>query len=79
METARATPTKTGYRKDSSGRRHPVASAACESCACPFEYALDEVGIIWERGSQVSRACEDETCDCHVAPIQGLRFTVRTS
>ena len=77
MGTVRTEPSAVGFRKDAAGRPHPVASAVCESCGCPFEYALDEVGIIWERGSEISPACDDETCDCHVAPIQGLRFTVR--
>jgi hypothetical protein len=68
------TATMTQTRTDVDGRTHPVAFEPCESCGCPFAYATDEVGIIWEPGEEISMVCLDEMCECHVSPVRGLRF-----
>jgi hypothetical protein len=58
--------------RDARGRWHEVAELACESCGCPWQYALDDPGVFWEAGATVSDGCEDTACECHVAPLQGL-------
>jgi hypothetical protein len=68
------TATITRCRIDLDGRSHPVAFEPCETCRCPFAYATDEVGIIWEPGLEISLVCLDETCPCHISPVRGLRF-----
>ena len=61
-------------RKDAKGRWHAVATAPCEECGCPFDYSLDEPGLIWEAGSTVDGECLNDLCECHLMPIEGLTF-----
>ncbi len=63
-----------GARQDIAGFWHRVNTAPCEECGCPYDYSLDEVGVIWEAGENVEEDCLDATCDCHITPVAGLRF-----
>lgn len=65
---------KVKTRRDSAGRWHIVASTPCEECGCPYDYSLDEPGIVWEAGGDIDPDCLDDMCDCHVVPVMGLVF-----
>jgi hypothetical protein len=66
-------------KQDEAGFWHKVASTPCEECGCAYFYSLDEVGLWWEPGDDVELGCRDQQCDCHVKPVQGIRFTVRSA
>jgi hypothetical protein len=75
MKTKELTEPAVLSRQDVTGRWHRVASAPCEACGCCFEYSLDEPGVVvWEAGDTIEEGCLDDLCDCHVAPVSGLRF-----
>lgn len=66
-------------RQDDTGRWHRVASTPCEDCGCRYQYSVDEPGIVvWEPGEAVEEGCVDDLCDCHVAPVSGVRFKVNS-
>lgn len=68
-----------GRRLDAAGRWHDVASTPCDECGCPWDYSIDEPGLVWEPGPRIEDECSDPECDCHVAPIMGMRFLVRAA
>jgi hypothetical protein len=74
MEEARVLESTVFGRRDSQGVWHPIATAACEECGCPYDYSIDEPGLVWEAGEDISDECLDPVCDCHVIPVEGLRF-----
>jgi hypothetical protein len=59
-------------RRDVRGKWHRVESAPCEECGCPYDYSVDDPGVFWEAGSNLSEDCLDSMCDCHVMPVLGL-------
>jgi len=61
-------------RLDESGIPHAVASIPCIECGCPWEYSLDELGLWWDAGPEISQDCTDPLCDCHLDATRGLRF-----
>jgi hypothetical protein len=73
----RRTEPVTGHRQDAAGAWHVVRTAPCDGCGCPWDYSVDEVGLVWEPGPEIDDACTDPQCDCHVAPIRGMPFRVR--
>ncbi|MBI4260591.1 MAG: hypothetical protein HY658_08500 [Actinobacteria bacterium] len=63
-------------RADVGGHRHRVARTPCDDCGCPWEYSIDEPGVFWEPGPARADDCGDRACDCHIAPLDGIRFRV---
>ena len=68
---------RVALRRDSAGEWHPVASMPCGECGCPMAYSTDEPGLWWDAGQDYAPDCTDLSCDCHVAPTEGMRVSVR--
>ena len=64
-------------RRDLAGDWHQVATIPCGECGCPWTYSIDDPGLWWDAGAEYSRDCSDLLCECHVAPSQGVRVSVR--
>jgi hypothetical protein len=74
MQTTSRPTTYLNTRQDSTGRWHIVRSTPCEECGCPYHYSIDEPGLVWEAGDEISAACTESMCDCHLNPLKGLTF-----
>ena len=70
----RAVETRT--RLDSRGKRYEVASLPCDGCGCPWDYSIDEMGVSWDAGPEISDECSDPECTCHVDPVIGIPLLV---
>lgn len=59
-----------GTALDLAGHPHSVAQARC-ACGCLYLYAVDDLALFWEAGSNVGNRCSDLRCECHVSPLRG--------
>jgi len=60
-------------KQDADGIWHQVIRDVCYGCGCKYLIAEDDHDLIWEPGSERSRQCTDEECECHVTPVIGER------
>jgi hypothetical protein len=79
MRTKEKLEERASTRQDIAGHWHAVEAAPCEQCGCPFDYSVDEPGVIWEAGASIAEGCVDDMCECHVTPIEGLIFALHLS
>ena len=59
-------------RQDAYGAWHQVVRDVCW-CGCPYLLAEDDHDLVWEPGPRRERACIDDLCECHTAPVVGER------
>jgi hypothetical protein len=74
MTTSQLLEERMSFRQDSTGRTFRVGWAPCEECGCAYHYSIDEPGVIWDAADEISAACIDTLCDCHMDPVMGLPF-----
>lgn len=65
--------------EDSAGIWHRVGTAPCDECGCEVCYSLDEPGIWWDPGHDIAKGCVDARCECHTAPVRGVRFALHAA
>jgi hypothetical protein len=74
MTTNQLLEERTSFRQDTIGRMYRVGWTPCEACGCAYHYSIDEPGVIWEAGDEISADCIDSMCECHMDPVMGLPF-----
>ena len=57
-------------RQDANGAWHQVVRDVCW-CGCAYLVAEDDHDLVWEPGTAQEKACSDEDCECHTAPLVG--------
>jgi hypothetical protein len=60
-------------RQDAAGDWHQVVRDVCYGCGCGYLVAEDDHDLVWEPGAKRDRACVDDLCECHEAPLIGER------
>jgi hypothetical protein len=60
-------------RQDALGAWHQVLKDVCYWCGCRYLKAEDDHDLVWEPGTVRQRACTDDLCECHTAPVVGTR------
>jgi hypothetical protein len=58
-------------RRDVDGDWHQVMRDVCYWCGCHYFYAEDDHDLVWEPGKDRQKACSDDDCECHTAPLVG--------
>ncbi len=58
-------------RKDADGEWHQVVRDVCYWCGCHYLHAEDDRDLVWEPGKEREKACSDDECECHTAPLVG--------
>ena len=64
-------------RKDADGEWHQVVRDVCYWCGCHYLHAEDDRDLVWEPGKDREKACSDDECECHTAPLVGGTATER--
>jgi hypothetical protein len=50
-----------------------VIRDVCYGCGCAYLLAEDDHDLVWEPGTERSKRCIDDLCECHVTPVVGER------